>query len=85
MVVVVVVVAVVVVEDAVVLDVRIAEVLGDAVLPDTAPLPPASLVPDSSPRAAKVSMFLIRTAALLDTPSTPVGVLVMGKMTAGLE
>ena len=82
MVVVVVVVAVVVLEDV---DVRIAEVVGEAVLPDTAPLPPVSQVPDSSPRAAKVSMFLIRTAALLDTPSTPVGVPVMGKMTAGLE
>ena len=85
MVVVVVVVAVVVVEDAVVLDVGIAEVVGEAVLPDTAPLPPVSQVPDSSPRAAKVSMFLIRTAALLDTPSTPVGVPVTGKMTTGLE
>ena len=85
MVVVVVVVAVVVLEDVVVLDVRIAEVVGEAVLPDTAPLPPVSQVPDSSPRAAKVSMFLIRTATLLDTPSTPVGVPVTGKMTTGLE
>ena len=80
-----VVVAVVVVEDAVVLDVEMVEVVGEAVLPDTAPLPPVSQVPDSSPRAEKVPMFLIRTAALLDTPSTPVGVPVMGKMTAGLE
>ena len=75
MVVVVVVVAVVVLEDVVVLDVGIAEVVGDA---DTAPLPPVSQVPDSSPRAAKLSMFLIRTAALLDTPATPVGVPVTG-------
>ena len=80
-----VVVAVVVVEDAVVLDVAMVEVVGEAVLPDTTPLSPVSQVPDSSPRAEKESMFLIRTAALLDLPSTPVGVPVRGKMTAGLE
>ena len=41
--------------------------------------------PDSSPRAEKVAMFLLRTAALLEMPSTPVGVPVMGWVTAGLE
>ena len=42
-------------------------------------------VPDSSPSSDKAATFFIRTAALLDTPTTPVGVPVRGKMMAGLE
>ena len=45
----------------------------------------AAHAPDSSPMAEKVAMFLLRTAALLEIPSTPVGVPVMGWVTAGLE
>ena len=40
---------------------------------------------DSSPLAANMNLFWVMTAALLDTPATPVGVPVAGKMTAGLE
>ena len=42
-------------------------------------------VPDSSPRAAIWSIISLRTLALLETPSIPVGVPVPGKMTSGLE
>ena len=40
---------------------------------------------DSSPRAANMNLFWVMTAALLETPATPVGVPVAGKMTAGVE
>ena len=40
---------------------------------------------DSSPRAANMNLFWVMTAALLETPATPVGVPVAGRMTAGLE
>ena len=33
---------------------------------------------DSSPRAANMNLFWVMTAALLDTPATPVGVPVAG-------
>ena len=40
---------------------------------------------DSSPLAANMNLFWVMTAALLDTPATPVGVPVAGRMTEGLE
>ena len=40
---------------------------------------------DSSPRAANMNLFWVMTAALLETPATPVGVPVAGRMTAGFE
>ena len=45
--------------------------------------PPQDLLP--SPRTAKAALFWMRTAALFDTPATPVGVPVVGNMMAGLE
>ena len=47
--------------------------------------PPPPHAADSSPRADSVSMFLMKMAALSDTPATPVGVPVAGRVTAGLE
>ena len=40
---------------------------------------------DSSPMADKLILFKVRRAALSDFPSTPVGVPVVGNMTAGFE
>ena len=56
-----------------VVEVVAAVVVADVVVP-AAPPAPWLQVADSSPRAAKVSMFLMRTAALLESPATPVGV-----------
>ena len=40
---------------------------------------------DSSPSEAKANLFWVITAALFDTPDTPVGVPVVGCVTLGLE
>ena len=40
---------------------------------------------DSSPTAAKRNLISVMTAALLETPATPVGVPVCGRITLGLE
>ena len=40
---------------------------------------------DSSPMEAKTLLFILITAALLDTPATPVGVPVPEYMTSGFE
>ena len=40
---------------------------------------------DSSPSAAIMNLFLVRTAALLESPDTPVEVPVSGRITLGLE
>ena len=40
---------------------------------------------DSSPTVDKLILFKVRRAALSDFPSTPVGVPVVGNMTAGFE
>ena len=40
---------------------------------------------DSSPRAANMNLFWVMTAALLETSTTPVGIPVAGRMTAGFE
>ena len=40
---------------------------------------------DSSPSAAIMNLFLVRTAALLESPATPVEVPVSGRITLGLE
>ena len=40
---------------------------------------------DSSPMVDKLILFKVRRAALSDFPSTPVGVPVVGNMTAGFE
>ena len=42
-------------------------------------------VEDSSPSAAIANLFLVMTAALLETPSIPVGVPVPGYITSGLD
>jgi len=44
-----------------------------------------SQVKNSFPVAAKAALLRLRRAALLDTPSIPVGVPVRGKITSGLE
>jgi len=44
-----------------------------------------SQVISSFPVAAKAALLRLRRAALLDTPSIPVGVPVRGKITSGLE
>ena len=53
--------------------------------PDRVDEDPSWHVLDSSPRAANMNLFWVITAALLDTPATPVGVPVAGSVTAGLE
>ena len=40
---------------------------------------------DSSPSAAIMNLFLVRTAALSEMSASPVGVPVSGKITLGLE
>ena len=50
------------------------------------PPPPLPLhCPDSSPVAAYLNLFLVRTAALSDSPHTPRGVPVSGRINLGLE
>ena len=64
--------------------VAVAEVTGLEVVTDDG-VPEEEQVDDSSPSAAIANLFLVMTAALLETPSTPVGVPVPGKFTLGLE
>ena len=66
--------------------VRMLKLLVVDILPPVPPVPPvAEQSADSSPSAAIVNLFLVRTAALSEIPSSPVGVPVSGRITLGLE
>ena len=54
------------------------EVVGAGVVTDDDDPEEEEHVDDSSPSAAIANLFLVMTAALLETPSTPVGVPVPG-------
>ena len=64
--------------------VAVVEVTGLEVVTDDG-VPEEEQVDDSSPSAARANLFLVMTAALLETPSTPVGVPVPGYITSGFE
>ena len=64
--------------------VAVVEVTGLEVVTDDG-VPEEEQVDDSSPSAAIANLFLVMTAALLETPSIPVGVPVPGYNISGLE
>ena len=64
--------------------VAVVEVTGLEVVTDDG-VPEEEQVADSSPSPAIANLFLVMTAALLEIPSTPVGVAVPGYITSGFE